>query len=55
MKACVGGTFNGLHDGHKKLYRIIRAAAKKTDRHIPIIGDLQGPKIRLVSFQLVCR
>lgn len=38
---------HGTHEGHKKLFRLIRSASRKTDRHIPIIGDLQGPKIRL--------
>jgi pyruvate kinase len=38
---------HGTHAGHKKLFRLIRSASKKTDRHVPIIGDLQGPKIRL--------
>lgn len=32
---------------HARLIRSIRAAAKKVKKHVPIIGDLQGPKIRL--------
>ncbi|MBI4592049.1 pyruvate kinase [Candidatus Uhrbacteria bacterium] len=32
---------------HARLIRSIRAAARKTKKHVPIIGDLQGPKIRL--------
>jgi pyruvate kinase len=35
------------HETHKKLYEMTRAAAKELGRHIPIIQDLQGPKIRI--------
>jgi pyruvate kinase len=35
------------YDTHKKLFDMVRAAAKELGRHIPIIQDLQGPKIRV--------
>jgi pyruvate kinase len=38
---------HGTHSGHRALYRSIRKAAKTVGKHVPIIGDLQGPKIRL--------
>lgn len=38
---------HATHKDHKRLLKAIRAAAKKANKHIPVIGDLQGPKIRL--------
>ncbi len=38
---------HSTHTAHKKLIRAVRSAAKKANKHVPIIGDLQGPKIRL--------
>lgn len=38
---------HGTHASHKKLLRTIRSAAKAVSKHVPVIGDLQGPKIRL--------
>lgn len=38
---------HGTHDSHKKLYKLIRSTARKCNKHLPTIGDLQGPKIRL--------
>ncbi len=35
------------HETHRKLFEMTRAAAKELNRHIPIIQDLQGPKIRI--------
>ncbi|MBI4256467.1 pyruvate kinase [Candidatus Uhrbacteria bacterium] len=32
---------------HARLIRSIRVAAKKAKKHVPIIGDLQGSKVRL--------
>ncbi|MEO5929908.1 MAG: pyruvate kinase [Candidatus Kapaibacterium sp.] len=37
------------HETHKKLFEMTRAAAAELNRHIPIIQDLQGPKIRIGS------
>ena len=38
---------HATHTDHKRLLRAIRSAAKKAGKHISILGDLQGPKIRL--------
>jgi pyruvate kinase len=38
---------HGTHVGHRALYRLIRKVAKQNNKHVAIIGDLQGPKIRL--------
>ena len=38
---------HGTHAGHAKLVRTIRATAKKMGETIAILGDLQGPKIRI--------
>ncbi len=38
---------HGTYPAHTKLYRAIRAAAKKAGEPVAILADLQGPKIRL--------
>lgn len=38
---------HGSHDDHKKVIDMIRKAARKFDYSIPILQDLQGPKIRV--------
>lgn len=38
---------HATHKDHARLIRLIRRSAKAADKHVPIIGDLQGPKIRL--------
>ena len=38
---------HATHKDHACLIRSIRAAARKAKKRVPIIGDLQGPKIRL--------
>ena len=38
---------HGTHAGHAKLLRLVRKTAKKLNKPVAIIGDLQGPKIRL--------
>jgi len=38
---------HGTHASHAKLVRMVRAAAKKAGEPVAILGDLQGPKIRL--------
>ena len=35
------------YETHRKLLDMTRAAATELDRHIPIVQDLQGPKIRI--------
>lgn len=40
------------HERHKKRIEMVRKAAKKQERVIGILADLQGPKIRISSFKL---
>ena len=35
------------HEGHRKRIRLIRQIEKKVGRPVAIIGDLQGPKMRV--------
>ena len=41
---------HGSAEDHEKRVREVRAAAKALDRDIGILGDLQGPKIRIEGF-----
>lgn len=38
---------HGTHASHQRIIRRIRRAARSAQKQVPIIGDLQGPKIRL--------
>jgi pyruvate kinase len=38
---------HGSHEDHKKVVDMIRAASKKLNYSVPILMDLQGPKIRV--------
>lgn len=38
---------HGTHKDHHELIRLIRSASREAGEIVPIIGDLQGPKIRL--------
>jgi pyruvate kinase len=38
---------HGTKQQHLEMYKAIRYAAKKADKAVPIIGDLQGPRIRV--------
>lgn len=38
---------HATHEDHKRLILSVRAAAKVVGKQVPIVGDLQGPKIRL--------
>jgi pyruvate kinase len=42
---------HGEHDGHRKLYQLIRESAKTLNLHITIFADLCGPKIRAGRFK----
>ena len=42
---------HGGHDDHAAAYHTVRAAEALVDRPLGILGDLQGPKLRLASFQ----
>jgi pyruvate kinase len=41
---------HGNHDEHQKRLDLVRAAAKKANKAVAILVDLQGPKIRLGKF-----
>jgi pyruvate kinase len=41
---------HGSHADHQHTYDMVRAVAKETGRAVGILGDLQGPKIRLGTF-----
>ena len=38
---------HGTHEAHSEVMRHVRKASRQADRVIPIIQDLQGPKIRI--------
>ncbi len=38
---------HGSHEGHKKVIQHVRRIAKENNVIVPILGDLQGPKIRV--------
>jgi pyruvate kinase len=42
---------HGSHEDHRKRHSIIRALEKKVGRPIGILMDLQGPKLRIGTFQ----
>ncbi|KAB2879032.1 pyruvate kinase [bacterium] len=42
---------HGTHDAHQIVISNIREAAKKSGRHVAILQDLQGPKIRVGTFK----
>ncbi|MFA5489723.1 MAG: pyruvate kinase [Candidimonas sp.] len=42
---------HGNADDHRERVRLLRELAAKHGRHIAIMGDLQGPKIRIAKFQ----
>jgi pyruvate kinase len=41
---------HGSHADHKQIYDLVRTTAGECDRVVGILGDLQGPKIRLGTF-----
>ncbi|OGO91964.1 MAG: pyruvate kinase [Coxiella sp. RIFCSPHIGHO2_12_FULL_44_14] len=42
---------HGSHDEHKKRIDLVRNVAKKLNRVIGVLADLQGPKIRVAKFK----
>ena len=38
---------HGKHEQHAKLVNIIRDVATELGRYVPIVGDIQGPKLRI--------
>ena len=41
---------HGTHAGHKKIIEVIRSVSQDLNKHIAILQDLQGPKIRVGHF-----
>jgi len=41
---------HGTPDEHKARAKLVRELAAKHDRHVALLGDLQGPKIRIAKF-----
>src|SRR6478672_1703595 len=42
---------HGTHEDHKKRYDLVRQIEQETGRPIGILGDLQGPKLRVGTFE----
>ena len=42
---------HGERDDHRRRIEAVRTAAEKQGRYIGVLGDLQGPKIRLQRFK----
>ncbi len=42
---------HGTHDDHRERVRLIRALEKEFEHPIAVLADLQGPKLRLGTFQ----
>ncbi len=42
---------HGSEDEHHQRIELVRTAAKETGSHVALMGDLQGPKIRIASFR----
>ena len=42
---------HGTHDDHAANFALVREASKIVDRPLGILGDLQGPKLRLGAFE----
>ncbi|HEX7150967.1 MAG TPA: pyruvate kinase [Thermoanaerobaculia bacterium] len=38
---------HGLHEDHAKVIRRVRDIATELGRYVPIVGDIQGPKLRI--------
>ena len=38
---------HGTHEEHRRLFAAARVCAREAGRHIPLVQDLQGPKIRV--------
>lgn len=48
---CVRLNFShGTHEQHQKRIELVRDTAKKLNKIVGILGDLQGPKIRIAKF-----
>lgn len=41
---------HGTHDEHRERARMVRESAARVGTHVALLGDLQGPKIRIARF-----
>ena len=42
---------HGSHEGHAERFAVVREVAARMGRHVPIVSDLQGPKLRVGSLE----
>ena len=42
---------HGTHKEHKERYNLVRKLSKQKGRHIAVVADLQGPKLRVGDFK----
>jgi pyruvate kinase len=42
---------HGTHEAHRQVYQTVRAAAARSGRHVAVLQDLSGPKIRIGSLK----
>ena len=42
---------HGTHEQHRSNVKMVRELSQKHNRHVGILGDLQGPKIRIGELQ----
>ena len=42
---------HGTHQEHQERYNVVREISKQKNRHITIVADLQGPKLRVGHFK----
>ncbi|NOY62697.1 MAG: pyruvate kinase [Gammaproteobacteria bacterium] len=42
---------HGVHDDHRRRATLVRECAKESGRHVAVLVDLQGPKIRVDRFE----
>ena len=38
---------HGTHEQHEAIIRLVREASMAIGRYVPIVGDIQGPKLRI--------
>ena len=42
---------HGTHEEHEERYKIVRKLSEKYKRHLTVVADLQGPKLRVGKFK----
>ena len=43
---------HGKHEDHQRVVATIRDVATELGRYVPIVGDIQGPKLRIGSVEI---